>query len=165
MKTQLSRALTLFLALAIVPSCATRTGKIATGIATGATLLTVGVAVSPCTDDECGPVKAVEGTTLVGIAVVALIVAAVAEGRHHEAAPLVALKPSAPVPSAPRAPMIASAPARLDPKLVELTVSASVEASLGRCAAVDLIGRHVRTLDAAYFDRVFLADTAIQRCR
>jgi hypothetical protein len=167
----MTKRLALLLALATIPACATRTGKVAGVVAGGSTVLAVGVLAGGCggTGEECGVVKVAGGGVLLGTAVVALLVAAAAEGVHHVNDPETAAAPpptklaSAPVARVRRAPTPIAAP--IDPKLVELTVSASVEASLGRCASVDVIGEHVRGLDPTYFERVFLADTAIQRCR
>ena len=159
MQTLSVRALSLVLVAALVPACATRTGKVAGVVSASASALTVAAVAAPCSDSECEPIRAAKGSILVGTALIALIVAVVAEGRHQPEAPR-------PIPREP-APPVASVPATgpVDPELTELTVSARVEASLGRCAAVEVIGQHVRTLDAAYFARVFVPDPAIQRCR
>ena len=70
-------------------------------------------------------------------------------------------KPRTVVPFAP----FVEAVAAKDPVAAQLTREAHEAAREGKCAATAANGPRVSYLDAEYYDKVFLADDAIARCR
>ena len=72
------------IALTLISGCATTTGKVAGGVAVGATVLAGLTMTSSCRDD-CADANLATGIALGGTAVVAAIIAGVAEARHSEA--------------------------------------------------------------------------------
>ncbi len=151
----------LALALVLAPACATTTGKVAGGVAAGSVALAVGIQASGCSGggDECAAGHGIGTTLLLGVAGVAAITALVAESRHHaEPEPTPIARVHEPV---VRRPVVLAR----DPAVVELAASASVEASLGRCGTVAVLGDRIRALDAEYYATVFTVDAAIARCR
>ena len=99
-----TRLAALLLSLSMVTGCATTTGKVAGGVAGGvaAGALALGalsMSDDPCRDD-CADARLIDGVVLGGAALVALVVAAVAEGHHHEPA----LRPSGQATSTTRSP-------------------------------------------------------------
>lgn len=95
-----TRLAALLLSLSMVTGCATTTGKVAGGVAAGALALgALSMSDDPCRDD-CADARLIDGVVLGGAALVALVVAAVAEGHHHEPA----LRPSGQATSTTRSP-------------------------------------------------------------
>jgi hypothetical protein len=149
--------------LAIVPACATTTGKVAGTVAAVSTGLAIGIQASGCggSGDECGLIHGMESGVLLGVAGIAVITALVAESRHHAEAPQpIAQHREASISPPPRAITV-----QRDPRVAELSASASIEASLGRCTTVAVLGDQIRALDAEYYGAVFLTDPTIARCR
>jgi hypothetical protein len=145
-------------AMVCLSACATRTGKVAGVVAGGSTLLAVASFSSSCDGggDECELGHNIGGALLLGVAGVALVTAAIAEARHtpEVAAPLPLVRETPkPVPRKPA-----------DPAVVELMVSASVEASVGRCVTVRELATRVNQMDKDFYETVFRVDPAIQRC-
>jgi hypothetical protein len=155
------KTLSLFVILMVSSSCATRTGKVAGVIAGGSTALGAIVLASPCDGkgDECGLVNGMTASLFFGVAGIALVTAIVAEARHSASEP-------APTPIAMRAIKPVAPPPRpaTRPEVVELMVSASVEASVGRCITVRELAKRVEALDRDFYASVFLVDPTIQRC-
>jgi hypothetical protein len=149
--------------LALAPACHSTTGKVAGVVALSSLTLGVTLVGTSCgtTDgDECVLLHNIGGAALLGLAGVAGIVTAISESRYHAEAPQPIAREIEPAAPAPR-----SVSLRQDPRVVELSTSASIEASLGRCATVAVLGDQIRSIDPAYYRAVFLVDPTIARCR
>ena len=149
--------------LALAPACQSTSGKVAgvvalSSLALGVTL--VGTGCPSSGQDECAALHRIGGMALIGLASVAGIVTVVAESRYHAEAPQPIARQAEAAAPTPRPVSL-----RENPRVVELSTSASIEASLGRCATVAVLGAEIRALDGDYYTRVFLTDPAIARCR
>ncbi len=149
------------LVLALIPACATTTGKVAGAVAASSVGAAVGIQASGCSGegDECELGHNIGSVVLLGVACVAATMALVAESGHHAEA---AATPLANVnePNARSTVVLAR-----DPAIVELAASANIEASLGHCKTVAVLGDRIRLLDAEYYATVFTVQPAIARCR
>ncbi len=149
--------------LALAPACHSTTGKVAGVVALSALTLGVTLVGSGCPSsgqDECAALHHIGGIALIGLASVAGIVTVVAESRYHAEAPQPLARQAEAAAPSPRPVSL-----REDSRVIELSTSASIEASLGRCATVSVLGAQIRALDSSYYTKVFLTDPTIARCR
>jgi hypothetical protein len=117
-------------------------------------------------DDGQDPTKIIVG----GAATTAVftVSSVVGFGRARRCAAATASWRNRPVPPprqpVPFAPFVEAVTAK-DPEAAQLTREAHDAAREGRCAPTAANGPRVNYLDAEYYDKVFLADDAIARCR